>query len=365
MFGFYVNGKNINTLFKAGPVTTESTSGGFRQNGQAIQYQSKSTSISNVPRTFFNIMNLDLNTYLKDINAPPTITPLGITITETGSTEQFPAISGYRALYVTDGSGTCMFDSDVTISKIFLVGGGGSASDGSSATAKFGTGGLVADYNVNISLPANTPFSVKIGAGGIYGSPGGVSYLQINGTLYNVTGGSSTGTLVSQGKLFNSNQLYYGGSGSGSTADALLGGGGGGGGSGGGNTSGSIGRNGGGISATLTGGTGGAGGTLSSQGGTGGSNSFYGGGGGGGSFGSISRPIGGAGGSGILNTGSGGGNTGSATTTPNGTFFTGGGGAGGNGGKNTGGGGGRGGYNGLLYLNGGAGGSGIVIILFN
>ena len=364
MSGFYVNGRNINTLFKAGPVTSESTSGGFRQNGQAIQYQSKSTSISNVPRTFFNIMNLDLNTYLKDINAQPTITPLDITITETGSTPQFPAISGYRALYVTDGSGTCMFDSDVTISKIFLVGGGGSAANGPSVGARFGTGGLVSENNVNISLPANTPFSVKIGAGGISGN-GGVSYVRINGTLYNVPGGSATGTSVSQGTLFNSNQLYYGGSGSGSTADALLGGGGGGGGSGGGNTSGSIGRNGGGISATLTGGTGGAGGTSSSKGGTGGSNSFYGGGGGGGSFGSNNSPIGGAGGSGILNTGSGGGNTGSGTYSSNGTFFTGGGGAGGNGGINTGGGGGRGGYNSILYLSGGAGGSGIVIILFN
>jgi len=42
MSGFYVNGTNINTLFKPGN-NTLSTSGGFKIGGQAINYTTKAT----------------------------------------------------------------------------------------------------------------------------------------------------------------------------------------------------------------------------------------------------------------------------------------------------------------------------------
>jgi hypothetical protein len=65
--GYYVNNKNISTLFKSGSVTA-STNGGFRLANQDIGYESKPSGPITVQQTFFRKMNKDLNDIYKDIN---------------------------------------------------------------------------------------------------------------------------------------------------------------------------------------------------------------------------------------------------------------------------------------------------------
>lgn len=388
MSGFYVNGTNITTLFKTGTVAA-STNGGFRINNLDVKSTLKATpSEQSTAITFFRILNSDLNTIFRDVNfidAPPppfAITKTGITISETGSTAQFPPISGFNTLYITAGTGTCMFNNTVTIAKIFVVGGGGGGTN-ATAFAKAGLGGNVYEtpINTNIILLANTSFNVTIGEGSSSYSQGESSIVTINAIPYSASGGlvAPNNTTSVQGKLFLSNQLYYGGSGASTTlsggniSNIKLGGGGGLGGSGYGGSGGA----GGGISSSLTGGAGGAGGISTSKSGKGGSNKLYGGGGGGSSY-NDSGQIGGSGGSGVLNTGSGNGQAGYRSMTIQELYpdqedmqnspisWNGGAGGGGSGGKNTGGGGGKGGDmgSGDSGANGGNGGSGIVIILY-
>ncbi len=373
MSGFYVNGTNISTLFKTGTVSA-STNGGFRINNLDVKSTLKATQEeqSNAIQTYFRILNSDLNTIFRDVNftdAPPpfAITTTGITISETGSTDQFPPISGFNTLYITYGTGTCMFNNTVTIAKIFIVGGGcGGTSAATPVTSvRAGLGGNVYETTTgtNITLLANTAFSVAIGEGSTSTLQGQSTGVTINAISYSAVGGilASTNTTTVEGTLFNSNQLYYGGSGSSTTSPKL--GGGGGVGGGGGGSGGGGGGAGGGISTLLTGGAGGEGGISTSSSGKGGSNNFYGGGGGGGGFNSPGA-VGGSGGSGVSNTGSGNGRVGLSRVQTGPTTLVGGAGAGGSGGKNTGGGGGRGGVSYNLCANSGSGGSGIVIILY-
>jgi hypothetical protein len=65
--GFYVNNKNISTLFKSGTVSA-STNGGFRLANQDIGYEAKPSGPITVQQTFFRKMNKDLNDIYKDIN---------------------------------------------------------------------------------------------------------------------------------------------------------------------------------------------------------------------------------------------------------------------------------------------------------
>jgi hypothetical protein len=369
MSGFYVNGTNINTLFKTGTVSA-STNGGFRINNLDVKSTLKATQgeQSNAIQTYFRILNSDLNTIFRDVNfAPPpfAITTTEITISETGSTDQFPPISGFNTLYITAGTGTCMFNTNVTIAKIFIVGGGcgGSASGAPLTSVRAGLGGNVYETTTgtNITLLANTAFTVTIGEGSASPAQGQSTSVTINAISYSALGGiqASQNSTTVEGTRFNSNQLYYGGSGSSTTLPKLGGGGG-----VGGSSNGGAGGAGGGISTLLTGGAGGAGGTSGSTSGKGGSNNFYGGGGGGGGYNSSSGS-GGNGGSGLSNTGSEDGRVGMTRAQTGPSTYAGGAGAGGSGGKNTGGGGGRGGVlSNTLCANGGDGGSGIVIILY-
>lgn len=66
--GYYVNNKNISTLFKAGSVTA-STNGGFMVANQDIGYEAKAAGPITVQQTFFRKINQDLNTIYKDINS--------------------------------------------------------------------------------------------------------------------------------------------------------------------------------------------------------------------------------------------------------------------------------------------------------
>lgn len=369
MSGFYVNGKNITTLFKSGTVSA-STNGGFRINNVDVKYTSKATSTEqSAIQTYFRILNYDLNTIFRDFNFTPSVTFSGITRSITGSSSQFPTISNYETLYITDGSGTCMFNTNVTIANIFLVGGGGAGSTMGTPLTSANLGGGSTPVEITPTIPflsANTTFDVKIGQGAtIANGTGQSTYVRLNNTLTTAIGGGPTMT-EHNGTQFISNRLYYGSSGqSGSGIGTFYGGGGGGGGNGNSNQAGRTGGPGRGISPLLAGGAGGAGGAFPSTGSPG-ISSLYGGGGGGGGGAQVSNGSrsGGPGGTGS-GSGSGGGVSGGVGRNSGGFNFTGGGGGGGDGGKNTGGGGGRGGSNGVNCGGGGRGGSGIVIILYN
>jgi len=355
--GYYVNGTNINTLFQGGTVTA-STNGGFRIGGQDIGYSAKGSEAITLQQTFFRKLNLDLNTYFRNINyvPDPVITSSGITISQTGSTNQFPSISGYKSIYITAGNGTLSFDSNVTIVNIFVVGGGGGGNSSGSAAGKIGNGGGVSNNNINQTVTANTTFTVVIGTGGSPGVAGNNSSVALLSNTYTGSGGATGQTTLFYGPTYSYNGLVYGGSG--------------GGGYGGGGGSGGNGANlyGDGRDST----PGGVGGGISISrglvGGNEGRSSVYGGGGGGGglSF-TTSSSAGGPGGAGY-GTGYGGGGAGgigtyTSTYTP--FKYTGGGGGGGNGGQNTGGGGGSAGQTTRnSYATGGSGGSGIVIIVY-
>ena len=257
-----------------------------------------------------------------------------------------------ESLYITSGSGSLVFDKNVDITDILLVGGG---AGGSSSAGDGGTGGQVVHHDTLISTGSNTlTITVSIGEGGTYDSSGNSTLLTSN--VLNLTANGGDGLSKSNGTLFSKNNLYYGGSGgyvdvdaSGAAYDGYLGGGGAGG-------AGAVygvmasgdGAYGGGTSTAVEGGIGGDGGTNvgggnnnGDTGGTGAKSSAGGGGGGGGGPPTSSSKKGGQGGRG----GSGGdsrlGGLGGL-----GQKLRAGGGGGGNGGRGTGGGGGSGGLGG-------------------
>lgn len=286
-----------------------------------------------------------------------------------------------ESLYITSGSGSLVFDKNVDITDILLVGGG---AGGSSSAGDGGTGGQVVHHNTLISTGSNTlTITVSIGEGGTYDSSGNSTLLTSN--VLNLTANGGDGLSKLNGTLFSKNNLYYGGSGgyvdvdaSGAAYDGYLGGGGGAGGAGAvyGVMASGDGAYGGGTSTAVEGGIGGDGGTNIGSGnnngytgGTGAKSYAGGGGGGGGGPPTSSSKKGGQGGRG----GSGGdsrlGGVGGL-----GQKLRAGGGGGGNGGRGTGGGGGSGGLGGQQgdhYIagnaedgKGGTGGSGVCIIVY-
>jgi hypothetical protein len=299
--------------------------------------------------------------------------------------DQYPYIldneTPVESLYITSGSGNLVFDKNVDITDILLVGGGA----GGSSADDGGDGGEVVHYNTLISSGSNTlTFTVSIGEGGIYDSSGNSTLLTSN--VLNLSADGGDGLSKSNGTLFSKNNLYYGGSGgyvdvdaSGAAYDGYLGGGGGAGGAGAvyGVMASGDGGYGGGTSTAVQGGIGGDGGTNIGGGnnngyvgGTGASSYAGGGGGGGGGPPTSSSRQGGRGGTGG---GGGDGNT-YGTNGGLGRKLRAGGGSGGNGGIGTGGGGGAGGLGGQQgdhYIvgdaedgKGGTGGSGVCIIVY-
>jgi hypothetical protein len=366
MTEYFVNGINIKTLFRAGTAGT-----GLKINNEEIKFELKSPlETVTVQETKYKTNDIDFNSIYKNINYIPVVNASSsLIISTTGSTPQFPATAGYSgSLYITSGSGTFSFDSNVIIKEILCVGGGGGGNTQNSSIY-IGNGGSITRFTGVQPVVADTIFTVTIGEGGNQGASGTASSCScsISALSKSANGGATYGTTPYQGTPFLNN-LYYGGSGC-STTKTVLGGGGGYGGNGsniyqGGGNNGQYGGPGGGISATLTGGDFGRS-TLASDG-LPGSNSLYGGGGGGGGSGgdddSNGNRGGGAGGSGTSTSGTGGGGGGGLKSAPN----QGGPGAGGDGGKNTGGGGGAGAMGGAgKYARGGKGGSGIVIFLYS
>jgi len=324
-------------------------------------------------------------------------------------------------------SNSITFDNDITIYSYLVVSGGNGGTTAINNTKSVnnpyvggngGAGGtvIVNTPSIPIALPANSAFSVSVGAGGTNNSGlGGTSSINFYnivsttanastsaGTLAdnatrNVTSGELTypvminakSTTGATGAVYSVTGVYYGGAGgaggvyvggySGAGNEGGIGGIGGGG--GGGGSQDAVARAGSAGSGQLTSGSGGAGGTAqgsntpSSTASNGGNGSSYTGGGKGGS--------GGGGGGGVRNLlgntlvpGGRGGNGGTSLgATSGGTSvygaqvsYVGGAGGGGAGGVNTGGGGGGAGGSPSnasgVYASGGAGGSGIVIIYY-
>lgn len=301
--------------------------------------------------------------------------------------DQFPSIYSKKILYLTAGTGSVKLQ-DAIIESILVVGGGSGGFNPSGyvnniSDASGGIGGDVIEYSN--SLDVDLSFNIAIGEGGSANNNGSNS--SINNNSVNLVANGGTGRGANQGYLYSYTKLYYGGSGgtsivnksTGSTTqigNAPLGGGGGAGGTAAEYSHVSYqspGGSGGGLSTSFPGGIGGAKGFNPSggnQGGGAGGNgeSSVGGGGGGGGGGkpSSSSPGGGRGGTGGGNGLEG--NLGGAGGTN--AKQNGGGGGGGNGGANTGGGGGGGGhvnpFSNYGAQNGqpGAGGSGIIIIVY-
>jgi hypothetical protein len=255
-------------------------------------------------------------------------------------------VSGANTIHTFQTSGTLSPLSSLTASALVVAGGGGGGANGG--------GGGAGGYRTGsgITLDTNSTYLVTVGAGGIRG---------IFGTQYPTSGSDS---------VFNAITSTGGGYGADGSTGTNRGGGNGGSGGGGffsfvggtGNTpstSPSQGNNGGDASPSLNYGFGGGGGasaagatgttTNGGNGGAGTANSIsgasvtYAGGGGGGIYYGSTPGAGGAGGGGA------GGNNGSAGTA---------------GTANTGGGGGGGGSNGSNLPDGGAGGSGIIIVSY-
>jgi hypothetical protein len=284
----------------------------------------------------------------------------------------------YESLYIINGSGSVVFDANVDITDILLVGGGA----GGSSAGNGGDGGEVVHYDTLISTGSNTlTFNITIGEGGPYDTDGNDT--QLLSSVLNLTASGGVGTSNSTGTLFEKNNTYYAGSGgyvdsSGVAYDGYIGGGGGAGGAGavyGVNQSGS-GAYGGGTTSAVEGGSGGDGGTNAGggnnngyTGGIGSASFAGGGGGGGGGSPTSSSNQGGQGGR-----GGGGGDGISGGTGGLGRKLRAGGGGGGNGGAGTGGGGGAGGLGGQQgdhYIvgdaedgKGGTGGSGVCVIVY-
>ena len=272
----------------------------------------------------------------------------GLIITETTS-------GTIKVLQGTNG--TITFKSNVTITEVFLVGGGNAGLTGKDAGGQNGGwGGAGGGYTIlnNITVLARTPITLTVGTGGVYPVSSGIqssftynsttTLSLTNGTNWaagqNNEGGLNNGFSVPSNHVaqdgYQYDGLWYGGGGGygGRNATWLVGGNGGlGGGGGGGGYTG----NNGGFGGQGTGGT--AGNVTVNPGGS----SIYGGGGG---YGIIT----GNGGDGGPRGGGAGGAGGA-------------GGGGGGGGVNTGGGGGGGGYPADSGIP-GNGGSGIIIIKY-
>ena len=301
---------------------------------------------------------------------------------------QFPSIYPKKILYLTAGTGSVKLQ-DAIIESILVVGGGSGGFNPSGyvnniSDASGGIGGDVIEYSN--SLDVDLSFNIVIGEGGSANNNGSNSSINNNSVNLVANGGSGRG--ANQGYLYSYTKLYYGGSGgtsivnksTGTTTqigNAPLGGGGGAGGTAAEYSHASYqspGGSGGGLSNSFPGGIGGAKGINPSggnQGGGAGGNgeSSVGGGGGGGGGG---HPSSSSSGGGTGGTGGGNGLEGNlGGAGGNHAKQNGGGGGGGNGGANTGGGGGGGGHVNPFVNYGaqngqpGAGGSGIIIIVYS
>jgi hypothetical protein len=132
--------------------------------------------------------------------------------------------------------------SSAKLADILVVGGGGGGGNGGSYSGGGGAGGFI--YQQNIFIPAGT-YTIYVGAGGVSGTNGEDSYININGTYYRGYGGGHGGN--------------------GDRENGAVGGCGGGGGGYGGGGSGGYQGYGGGYDTGGGGGMGGPGGTAGSQ----------------------------------------------------------------------------------------------------
>lgn len=204
--GFYVNGTNINTLFKSGTVAA-STNGGFRLNNIDVKSTLKATQAEqSAVQTYFRILNSDLNTIFRDFN----FTDVAFTI-DTGpvfGTDYTSSINGaytvlsflyaspsYSNLYKTF---TINFKKSVVVSYLVVGGGGG----GGSGTYFVGSGAGGGEVKTGSFTPIlNSGYQIVVGAGGFYSyqnstsPPGNTS--SFNGTISTGGGCGLTGGPVS------------------------------------------------------------------------------------------------------------------------------------------------------------------------
>jgi hypothetical protein len=164
--GFYVNNKNISTLFKSGTVSA-STNGGFRLANQDIGYEEKPSGPITVQQTFFRKINKDFNDIYKDIR--------GLS---------FKIYSGYFSDDVTYDTGKTPTNSGTSItdfSSISTATNGVKPVDGSDYYTVVWTGTFLSNYTGNwtFGLTSDDASYIWIGANATSG------YTTANATINN------------------------------------------------------------------------------------------------------------------------------------------------------------------------------------